>query len=176
MSDDLISQSIRRELRSLSSQGFEVKDLGLKHLKGLENPEYIYLMYPHSLASRLVMQQQRAEAEAAATAAGTEAEAPRTQAQTLAFNKLNIDTGNLWKLYEVAMRLELLCSTLEITGAQTIREPSIDMMERLRSAMGDVVEHYLISFVELCVARIEVRFFPSFPFFPSNLFDVYTND
>ena len=49
---------IRAELRSLSSQGFEVKDLGERRLKGLENPEYIYLMYPHSLASRLAVQRQ----------------------------------------------------------------------------------------------------------------------
>ncbi|KAK3064167.1 hypothetical protein LTR53_018598, partial [Teratosphaeriaceae sp. CCFEE 6253] len=63
LNDDIMSQAIRRELRSLSSQGFEVKDLGQRTLKGLENPEYIYLMYPHSLASRLVVQQQKAEAE-----------------------------------------------------------------------------------------------------------------
>ena len=59
ISEDLMSHAIRRELRSLSSQGFEVKDLGERRLKGLENPEYIYLMYPHALSSRLVVQQQQ---------------------------------------------------------------------------------------------------------------------
>ena len=51
VNDDPLANQIRRELRQLSSQGFEVKDLGEKKLKGLENPEYIYLMYP-ALACR----------------------------------------------------------------------------------------------------------------------------
>ena len=70
LNDDLMSQAIRRELRSLSSQGFEVKDLGQRNLKDLENPEYIYLMYPRSLASRFVVQQQKAGAESREPAGG----------------------------------------------------------------------------------------------------------
>ncbi|OAX78693.1 hypothetical protein ACJ72_06997 [Emergomyces africanus] len=51
--DDYLNHNIRRELYQLSNQGFEVKDMGERKLKGLENPEFVYLMYPHALAGRL---------------------------------------------------------------------------------------------------------------------------
>ena len=74
--DEPMTQQVCREIRSLITQGYEVKDLGERRLKGLENPEYIYLMYPFSLAGRQHIQQQRAkEAEAAAAAAAAEVEA-----------------------------------------------------------------------------------------------------
>src|SRR6202000_604261 len=53
VNDDPLSVQIRRELRQLSSQGFEVKELGEKKLKGSENPAHLYLMSPTSLAGRL---------------------------------------------------------------------------------------------------------------------------
>ena len=132
------------ELRSLSSQGFEVKDLGLRTLKGLENPEYIYLMYPHSLASRLVVQQQRADAEASVkqqeqqqqqqqrsssgdgglgggggNASGTSpslfADVYQPSTKTQD-SRLAIDTDTVWDLWSVSLRLEMLCSSLESSG------------------------------------------------------------
>ncbi|KAF4549048.1 Adenylate cyclase-like protein [Elsinoe fawcettii] len=148
MADDHLNAAIRRELRSLSSQGFEVKDLGLKHLKGLENPEYIYLMYPHSLASRLVVQQQRAEAEAAA-AAGTSEGRPQN-------SRLAIDTESLWKLREVSLRLEMLCSTLETPGVKSMKTTDAALTDRgLKIEDGQVTDPFVVGFVEHQVARIE---------------------
>ena len=99
LNEDLIEKTIRRELRLLSSQGFEVKDLGQRTLKGLENPEHIYLMYPHSLASRLIVQQQKAEAESRAHL-GIDGDAVRTRN-----SQLTIDTDNVWDLWNVSLRL-----------------------------------------------------------------------
>ena len=96
----MLTNSIRRDLRSLSSQGFEVKDLGQRTLKGLENPEHIWLMYPHSLASRLVVQQQKQEQEARAQQA-SEAESKKRCATP----RLTIDTDNVWDLWHVSLRL-----------------------------------------------------------------------
>ncbi|TKX20031.1 adenylate cyclase [Elsinoe australis] len=150
MADDHMNAAIRRELRSLSSQGFEVKDLGLKHLKGLENPEYIYLMYPHSLATRLVVQQQRAEAEAAA-AAGNNMDASRAQNSRLA-----VDTNSLWKLREVSLRLEMLCSTLETSGVQGMRKTGTELTEMGQKVEdGTVTDPFVVGFIEHQVARIE---------------------
>ncbi|KAF2218200.1 hypothetical protein BDZ85DRAFT_245625 [Elsinoe ampelina] len=148
MADDHINAAIRRELRSLSSQGFEVKDLGLKHLKGLENPEYIYLMYPHSLASRLVVQQQRAEAEAAA-AAGTSEGRPQN-------SRLAVDPESLWKLRDVSLRLEMLCSTLETPNVKSISKIEPTLTDRsYKMEDGQVTDPFVVGFVEHQVARIE---------------------
>ncbi|KXT14282.1 hypothetical protein AC579_1269 [Pseudocercospora musae] len=149
LNDDMLSQTIRRELRSLSSQGFEVKDLGQRTLKGLENPEYIYLMYPHSLASRLVIQQQKAEAESRA------AQASETEAKKMRNSELTIDTDNVWDLWNVSLRLEMLCSSLENSGAKTLKPPETALLEKIKHGGGEVTDRFLVNFVEHQISRIE---------------------
>ena len=145
-SEDALSLAIRRELRSLSSHGFEVKDLGEKRLKGLENPEYIYLMYPHSLAGRLEIQQQRAEAERAT------AEAKGQQPKD---GHLTIDLENMWELWAVSLRLEMLCSTLECPGSAELKPPETALLERTRERGSEVTDRFLMNFVEHQISRIE---------------------
>lgn len=151
LSDDLLTQAIRRELRSLSSQGFEVKDLGQRNLKGLENPEYIYLMYPHSLASRLVVQQQKAEAESSRSNQEAEQKGSKTRN-----SELTIDTDNVWDLWNVSLRLEMLCSTLECTGSTSIKPPETALLEWIKARGGEVTDRFLVNFVEHQISRIEV--------------------
>lgn len=147
MNEDSTTIAIRRELRSLSSHGFEVKDLGERKLKGLENPEYIYLMYPHSLSGRLVIQQQRAEAEKASI----DGAGAKTRDSQLAF-----DLDNVWDLWAVSLRLEMLCSTLEGTGASELKAPETALLERTREKGGEVTDRFLVNFVEHQISRIEV--------------------
>ena len=151
LSDDLLSQAIRRELRSLSSQGFEVKDLGQRNLKGLENPEYVYLMYPHSLASRLIVQQQKAEAESRMNEK-TEQENQQPR------EPLTVDTDNVWDLWNVSLRLEMLCSTLECPGSTSLKPPETALLEWIKQRSGEVTDRFLVNFVEHQISRIEVRF------------------
>jgi adenylate cyclase len=150
LSDDLLTESIRRELRSLSSQGFEVKDLGQRTLKGLENPEYIYLMYPHSLASRLLVQQQKAEAEARNNA---EKDSLTSRQRG---SPLTVDTQNVWDLWNVSLRLEMLCSSLESTGVTALKPPETALLERMKQREGEVTDRFLVNFVEHQISRIEV--------------------
>jgi adenylate cyclase len=150
LGDDLLTQAIRQELRSLSSQGFEVKDLGERRLKGLENPEYIYLMYPHSLASRLAVQRQ------------IEAQKPQPSetpqaGQKMPGSELSIDTENVWDLWNVSLRLEMLCSTLENPGTMELKPPETALLERMKSRGGEITDRFLINFVEHQISRIEVR-------------------
>lgn len=148
LSDDLMSQAIRGELRSLSSQGFEVKDLGERRLKGLENPEYIYLMYPHSLASRLVVQRQLEQKQIA----------PSTSAQAgtkMPGSELTIETENVWDLWNVSLRLEMLCSTLENTGSSELKPPETALLERMKNRGGEITDRFLMNFVEHQISRIE---------------------
>ncbi|KAF2083264.1 PP2C-domain-containing protein [Saccharata proteae CBS 121410] len=147
MGDDMTSHAIRRELRSLSSQGFEVKDLGERRLKGLENPEYIYLMYPHSLSSRLIVQQQRAEAEKAADGAAAGTKMPDSQ--------LTINTEDVWALWNVSLRLEMLCSALESPGSTELKPPETALLERMKNRGGEITDRFLLNFVEHQISRIE---------------------
>lgn len=146
--DDPMGAAIRRELRSLSSQGFEVKDLGQSRLKGLENPEYLFMMYPHSLAGRLVAKQQQADAEAA-----TASNQPGTMSKD---SQLTIDTQNVWDLWSVSLRLEMLCSALESPGSTALRPPETSLLERIKNRGGEQTDRFLVNFVEHQVSRIEV--------------------
>jgi adenylate cyclase len=147
LGEDSLSQTIRQELRSLSSQGFEVKDLGERRLKGLENPEYIYLMYPHALASRLVVQRQ------------LEANKPQPSSEDAAKRgdtELTIDPQNVWDLWNVSLRLEMLCSTLENPGTVELKAPETALLERMKNRSNELTDRFLLNFVEHQVSRIEV--------------------
>ena len=148
LNDDPISEAIRRELRTLSSQGFEVKDLGAQKLKGLENPELIFLTYPHSLAGRLIAQQQRSDAEAAA--------ASNEPASLQPNSSLDFDTEYLWALWNISLRLEMLCSALESPGTKSLKPPEKSVLERMKNRGGEVTDRFLLSFLEHQVTRIEV--------------------
>lgn len=147
MNDDPLNDVYRRELRSLSSHGFEVKDLGERRLKGLENPEYIYLMYPHDLAGRLVIQQQRDAAEKATT------ESHRYKAKD---SQLTIDLDNVWDLWGISLRLEMLCSTLETQNCTELKPAETGLLEKTKERGGEVSDQFLVNFVEHQVSRIEV--------------------
>lgn len=147
LTDDIINLAIRRELRSLSSQGFEVKDLGERRLKGLENPEYIYLMYPHALSSRLQIQRQRAEAEASnALGAGVKSRD----------SQLMIYIDDVWLLWNVSLKLEMLCSALESPGSTQLKAPETALLERMKQKGGEITDRFLLNFVEHQISRIEV--------------------
>ncbi|KAF2801950.1 PP2C-domain-containing protein [Mytilinidion resinicola] len=148
INEDLMTLAVRRELRSLSSQGFEVKDLGERRLKGLENPEYIYLMYPHALSSRLLVQQQRAEAAENASEGGAAGTKMRD-------SQLTIDTEHVWDLWNVSLRLEMLCSALENPGSTQLKPPETQLLERMKNRGGEITDRFLINFVEHQISRIE---------------------
>ena len=148
--NDLVSQAIRRELRSLSSQGFEVKDMGERKLKGLENPEYIYLMYPHALSGRIHYQQRLAEIDKQVMV-----EEPASLSQQ---SQLSIDTDCVWALWSVSLRLEMLCSSLEEKPDDSVplQAPETAMLEKMKHRGGEVTDRFLLNFLTHQVSRIEV--------------------
>jgi adenylate cyclase len=158
--NDLLAQSIRRELRSLSSQGFEVKDMGERKLKGLENQEYIYLMYPHALSGRIQYQQRLAEGDKPGSI-----DEPATLSQQ---TQLSIDTENVWALWSVSLRLEMLCSSLEGEkgGQVPLQPPETAMLEKMKYRGGEVTDRFLVNFMTHQISRIEVSF--RFPFTLAN--------
>jgi adenylate cyclase len=144
INDDLMGMSIRKDLRQLSNQGFEVKDLGERKLKGLENPETIYLMYPHSLAGRLAVQPDKpGEAENAPGVLGKD-------------SQLSIDTDIVWKLWNLSLRLEMLCSSFENPNGSGLKAPETTLLDRMKNRGGEITDTFLVNFIEHQVCRVEV--------------------
>lgn len=142
VNDDPMADRIRRELRALSSQGFEVKDLGEKKLKGLENPEYIYLMYPHSLSGRLNVPP---GAEVQVGTGGDSAD--KSQPGALgADSQLSLELEGVWKLWDIALRLEMLCSCLESPEkAMSLKKPELSLLTRMKNQGGVVSDTFMVN-------------------------------
>lgn len=147
MMDEVIAQTVRRDLRALSMQGFEVKELGERKLKGLENPERVYLMYPHVLAARLTAATLKSD-----TDPGNEV-APAVLSRD---TQLSVNPETIWALWNVSLRLEMLCSSLETPGLTELRHPETGMLERVKNRGGEVTDRVLIQFVDHLITRIEV--------------------
>ena len=152
--NDTAASNIRRELKSLSSQGFEVKEMGEKKLKGLENPEYIYSLYPHVLAGRIEYHSGPA-GPAGAEAGNGEAGGPRP-ATLPEGSELGFEPETIWALWKVSLRLEMLCSTLEEMSGRGLQPPETELLERMKQRGGEVTERFLFNFMEHQVSRIEV--------------------
>jgi adenylate cyclase len=163
VNDDPKAASIRKELAMLSSQGFDVKPLGEKKLKGLENPESIYLIYPHSLAGRLSISplgDKAAEGGSAeAAAAGGD---PGTLGKESELRE-NLKTDDVWLLWDLALRLEMLCSCLENPAkAATLNKPELSLLQRMKNQGGEITDKFMLNLLEHQVTRIEVSGFRIF--------------
>lgn len=170
--DDDIARAIPNELRSLSSQGFEVKEMGEKKLKGLENPELVYSLYPHTLVGRIEHHQMHeqvqvldAEVKASAVRDGDVVpESPENSdraAQLLDLGKpatiTVINPEIIWALWKVSLRLEMLCSSLEQVSGAGLQPPETLLLERMQQQRGgDLTDGFLVHFMEHQVSRIEV--------------------
>lgn len=143
--DESYAMNIRKDLRSLTSQGFEVKEMGEKNFKGLENPEVVYSLYPHSLATRIEHHQQHERRV-------EESEKP---AAIVPGGELSFDPEIIWALWRVSLRLEMLCSTLEEVRGPGLQPPETELLERMKTRGGEVTERFLVNFMEHQVSRIE---------------------
>ena len=144
--DESYATAIRKDLRSLTSQGFEVKEMGEKKLKGLENPEVVYSLYPHALAGRIDYHQQIERRDDSSTK-------PTIVAPG---GELAFDPERVWAVWKVSLRLEMLCSTLEEASGSGLQPPETELLERMKQRGGEVTERFLINFLEHQVSRIEV--------------------
>ena len=78
----------------------------------------------------------------------------------MAGSQLTIDTEDVWNLWNISLRLEMLCSSLENPGCSELKPPETALLERMRSRGGEITDRFLINFVEHQISRIEVRFTP----------------
>ncbi|MBE3045649.1 hypothetical protein IMZ48_24505, partial [Candidatus Bathyarchaeota archaeon] len=146
--------TIRKDLRALSSQGFEVKDMGERKLKGLENPEVIYSLYPHALVGRIEFHQLHERQEASGLAGPSAEKTAATALSGVLVGPSAVDSGLVWATWKVALRLEMLCSALEMGQTGVPPLPEVELLERIRM-LGDVSETFLVHFLSHQVSRIE---------------------
>ncbi|KAI1311393.1 protein phosphatase 2C [Xylaria venustula] len=145
--DTATALAIRKELKSLTSQGFEVKEMGERKLKGLENPEYVYSLYPHALACRIDYHMAPAAAPGVALS--------DQPARLVPGSELGIDPEMIWSLWKVSLRLEMLCSSLEEMSGRGLQPPETELLERMKQRGGEVTDRFLFNFMEHQVSRIE---------------------
>lgn len=139
-----LNHNIRRELQQLNSQGYVVKDQGERKLKGLENPESLYLVFPQSLSGRMSALEERAARE----------KRPTTISR---HSQLEIQTDLIWRLWDITLRLERVCGSLEYPGEATLREPNVALFNIIRNHGGELADSTVVGLIEHQVTRIEVR-------------------
>ncbi|KAF7593932.1 cysteinyl-tRNA synthetase [Aspergillus hancockii] len=139
-----LGYNIRRELQQLNSLGFVIKDQGERKLKGLENPEPLYLIYPHTLSGRLSIMEKDA---------ASDKNVPTTISK---HSQLEIQTDLIWRLWEITLRLERLCGALEYPGEARLKEPNVALFNVVKNHGGELADSTVISLVEQQVTRIEV--------------------
>ncbi|KAI5302583.1 cysteinyl-tRNA synthetase [Ascosphaera pollenicola] len=135
-SDDPFKSSIYRELTELSSKGFGVQTWGETKLKGLENPEMLYSVYPYSLSGR-VDQQQIASNNAV------------TKDKELRFDK-NV----VWDLWQVLLRVERICSALE-NGFEHVQAPDHGLIDLVRNEIANFSSTRVLNLLDHLVTRLE---------------------
>ena len=157
VNDDPLANQIKRELRQLSSQGFEVKELGEKKLKGLENPEYIYLMYPHSLAGRLsIPPGAENKVQLGGEPTADEKALPGCLGKDSPLREA-LDLDQVWKLWDLALRLEMLCSFLESPErAAGLHKPEMSLLTKMKERGGVQSDNFMMNLMEHQVTRVEV--------------------
>ncbi|OAA60984.1 adenylate cyclase [Niveomyces insectorum RCEF 264] len=183
--DDSFAQAIRKELKALSSQGFAVKEMGEIKLKGLENPEVVYSLYPHALASRMEVHQHHerltaavaavnegqtavgADAAAAAVAAagaetGKVVAAPKMRRlPTSEFVLGDPETDDLRMVPEMVWALWRVGLRLEMLCSALeqpgggLQPPETELLERMKQRGANVTERFLLNFLAHQISRIE---------------------
>jgi hypothetical protein len=121
-----------------------VKDQGERKLKGLENPESLYLVFPQSLSGRMNVLEEKAAREKKPTTISRHSE-------------LEIQTDLIWRLWDITLRLERICGSLEYPGETTLREPNVALFNIIKNHGGELADSTVVGLVEHQVTRIEVR-------------------
>ena len=76
-------------------------------------------------------------------------------------SQLEID--EVWKLWDIALRLEMLCSCLESPEkAASLHKPELSLLTRMKTQGGVVTDKFMINLLEHQVTRVEVSLLVQF--------------
>ncbi|CRG90756.1 adenylate cyclase [Talaromyces islandicus] len=136
-------QNVRRELHQLSILGFEVRDQGERKLKGLENPEPVYQISPTALSGRLVVEEGISPTE--------ELNPVTLQVDS----QLDIDPNFIWGLWDLTLRLERLCSCLEVPSPLHHSTPKGSLRNAIQNGGGEMTDSAIIGLLDIQITRLE---------------------
>ena len=151
---DLPLLNVKREMEALKRTGFAISPVGERKLKGLENMEFIYLIYPNQLIGRLHMDRMKMEGTPPTQHQLEGAQAPIVPGPEriiISDDVRIIPLSDVRLLHMLAYRIEKLCSTNMVSEDSDVLQQR--RAHNIREEDGDEV---LIQAVESLVTRIEV--------------------
>ena len=151
---DLPLLNVKREMEALKRTGFAISPVGERKLKGLENLEFIYLIYPNQLIGRLHMDRMKMEGTPPTQHQLEGAQAPIVPGPEriiISDDVRIIPLSDVRLLHMLAYRIEKLCSLNMVNEDLDVLQQR--RAHNIREEDGDEV---LIQAVESLVTRIEV--------------------
>ncbi|KAF9972519.1 cysteinyl-tRNA synthetase [Actinomortierella ambigua] len=147
----LLDEQRARHVRALRTMGFECLDLGERHLKGLETPETLYMLYSQSVSQAARMHNDKMQMDLAARSqpgGGSGVDVVQILPQSL-------DAASVQRLQHLCLRLERLASGT----AMTPEGLSEEMVQLLSVPLKDVTDQQKLTMVMASlVTRIENAF------------------
>ncbi|KAG0258651.1 cysteinyl-tRNA synthetase [Actinomortierella ambigua] len=153
----VLDEQRARHVRALRTMGFECLDLGERHLKGLETPETLYMLYSQSVSQMARMHNDKAQMDLAARSQpggnGVVVDVVQILPQSL-------DAGSVQRLQHLCLRLERLASgAAGRDGGGAGAAMSEEMVQLLSVPLKDVTDQQKLTMVMASlVTRIENAF------------------
>jgi len=145
--------AIKRDMEALKRTGFAISPVGERKLKGLENSEFIYLIYPNQLIGRLHMDRLKLEASPPThQVEGVHAPiVPGPERIIISDDVRIIPLSDVRLLHMLTYRIEKLCST-----SMVAEEDDVLQQRRAHNLREEDPDEVIIQAVESLVTRIEV--------------------
>jgi adenylate cyclase len=144
---------IKRDMEALKRTGFAISPVGERKLKGLENSEFIYLIYPNQLIGRLHMDRLKLEASLPThQVEGVHAPiVPGPERVVISDDVRIIPLSDVRLLHILAYRIERLCSTSMVP-----EDSDVLQQRRAHNLREEDPDEVIIQAVESLTTRIEV--------------------
>ena len=147
--------SVKRDMEALKRTGFAISPIGERKLKGLENSEFIYLIYPNQLIGRLHMDRMKLEGTPPAQHQVEGAHAPIVPGPEriiISDDVRIIPLSDVRLLHILTYRIEKLCSTNMVN-----EDCDVLQQRRAHNLREEDSDEVIIQAVESLVTRIEVK-------------------
>jgi len=146
--------NIKRDMEALKRTGFAISPVGERKLKGLENSEFIYLIYPNQLIGRLHMDRLKLNTSQPMQhhVEGSQAPiVPGPERIIISDDVRIIPLSDVRLLHMLTYRIEKLCSTSMVNEDEDVLQ-----QRRAHNLREEDSDEVIIQAVESLVTRIEV--------------------
>jgi len=153
--EDSPAIAIKRDVEALKRTGYAISPIGERKLKGLENSEFIYLIYPNQLIGRLHMDRLKLESTMPMQNQVEGAQAPIVPGPEriiISDDVRVIPLSDVRLLHILTYRIEKLCSTNMVS-----EDSDLLQQRRAHNLREEDSDEVIIQAVESLVTRIEVQ-------------------